>query len=131
MTSEQREKILLVEDCTSDAYMIKRMLNESLSFIRYDFTTVPRLVDALDLLDTETFSAVVLDLNLLDSTGVSSVSALHHNHLDLPIIVYSGVDDLQVRRQALMCGATHYAVKGKESGFVIKFMIQQALEATR
>lgn len=127
MSEEQIQKILLLEDMESDAFMVKRMLRESLSFIRYEFTTVPRLAEALELLDTQTFAAVVMDLNLLDSNGVATVSALHNSHPHLPIIVYSGDETLQ--QQAILCGAKHYAVKGKESGFVIKFMIHQATAA--
>ncbi len=120
------QKILLVEDCASDACLIQQMLGTSLSFIRYDFTTVSRLADALAALDSESFSLMLLDLNLLDSTGVATVSALHGSRPDIPIIVYSGVNDPQLRQQAILCGARHCVEKGKESGFVIKFMIEQA-----
>jgi DNA-binding NtrC family response regulator len=127
--TDKKQKILLVEDNPADAALVRQMLCESLSFIRYDFTTAPRLADALDALDKEPFSLVLLDLNLLDSSGVATVSALHTSHPTLPIIVYSGVDDIHLQQQAILCGALHCAVKGKESGFVIKFMIEQATAA--
>jgi two-component system response regulator HydG len=104
------------------------MLAESLSFIHYDFTTVPRLADALALLDSHVFSAVLLDLNLLDSNGIASVSAVHNSHPHLPLIVYSGEDDFKTRQLARLCGATHYVVKGKQNGFALKFMLEQAMQ---
>ncbi len=124
-----KARILIVEDSASDAFMIKRMLSESLSFICYDFTTAPRISDALDLLDKEEFAAVLLDLNLLDSTGTATVSALHSTHPGLPIVVYTGNDDEALKERVIMCGATHYAVKGREGGFVIKFIIENVIAA--
>ena len=45
----------------------------------------------------------------------------------LPIVVYSGTDDVKTKEKASMCGATHYLVKGKESGFGLKHMIEKVV----
>jgi len=121
--------VLLVEDSRSDAALVQRILSDASPHVRYDFKTAPRLVDALYLLDTHTFDVALLDLNLLDVDGVASVSALHTAMPLMPIIVYSGTDDVNLRQQATLCGARHYLVKGRESGYSIKFMIEQLLAA--
>ncbi len=119
-------RILLVEDCKSDVFLMERMLdNESLNCF-YEITDVPRLVDAFTKIDKEKFDLVMLDLNLLDIDGVASVAALRAQVPHLPIVVYSGIDDAKMKKKALMCGATHYLVKGRENGSGLKYIIEHA-----
>jgi len=120
-------RILLIEDCKSDVFLMERILENVSVNCFYEITDVPRLVDAFYKIDQETFDLVMLDLNLLDIDGVASVAALRAQVAHLPIIVYSGTDDAKTKEKAMMCGATHYLVKGRESGFGIKYMIEHAV----
>ena len=120
-------KILLVEDCKSDVLLVERMLEDVAVNCFYDITDVPRLVDAFYKIDKEKFDLVLLDLNLLDMDGVASVAALRAQAPRLPIVVYSGTDDAKIKEKALMCGASHYLVKGRESGWGLKHMIERAV----
>lgn len=121
-------RVLLIEDNRSDVFLVSRMLRDASRENNFHITDVPRLSDALDRLDTESFDIVLLDLTLLDIDGTASVAALHAQRPATPIIVYSGAYDPQMRQAALMCGAKHYLVKGRESAFSLRFMIQQALK---
>lgn len=120
--------ILLVEDNRGDAFLIRKSLEETFDG-EYDFQfeNTPRIVDALDLMGRKKFDLVLLDLNLLDSEGVASVSAIHATASNIPIIVYSGMDSPALKQKALMCGARHYLVKSRASPFALKFVIQQVL----
>lgn len=120
-------RVLLIEDNRSDVFLVSRMLRDASREDRFDILDVPRLSAALDMLDNQVFDIILLDLNLLDMDGVASVAALHAEVPATPIIVYSGVYDPRMRQDALMCGAKHYLVKGRESAFSFRFMIQQAL----
>lgn len=120
-------RILLVEDCKSDVFLVERLLEEVSMNCFYEIVDVPRLIDAFTKIDQEKFDLVMLDLNLLDMDGVASVAALRGQVPLLPIIVYSGMDDHKTKEKALLCGATHYLVKGKESGFGLKHVIEQAV----
>lgn len=119
--------ILLVEDCKSDVFLVERLLENVSVNCFYEITDVPRLVDAFYKIDQEVFDLVMLDLNLLDIDGVASVAALRAQAPNLPIIVYSGMDDVKMKEKALICGATHYLVKGKESGFGLKYLIERII----
>lgn len=119
-------RLLLIEDCKSDVFLLERMLEEVSVSCFYEITDVPRLVDAFYKIDKEPFDLVLLDLNLLDIDGVASVAALRAQAPDIPIVVYSGTDDTKTKEKAIMCGAAHYLVKGRESGFGLKHLIEHA-----
>lgn len=123
----QAIRVLLIEDNRSDVFLVSRMLHDASPSDTFAVTDVPRLVEGLGKLDEQPFDIVLLDLNLLDIDGVASVAALHAEAPDTPIIVYSGTHDPQMRHEAIMCGAKHYLVKGRESAFSLRFMIQQAM----
>lgn len=127
--TERKISILLVEDSHSDAVLVQRMLQDASPLLRFEFVHVIRLADAIDEAAERIFDIALLDLNLLDMAGVASITALHASIPFTPIIVYSGMDDPSLRQQAALCGARHYLVKGRESGYSIKFMIEQSLLA--
>ncbi len=126
---EEREKIriLLVEDCASDVYMIEKMLLDAAEDGEFDITAVPRLADTFKLLDSQEFDIILLDLNLLDIDGVASVAAIHAESPNIPLIVYSGMEDRRLREEALMCGARSYVVKGRETGQSLRSLIHKTL----
>lgn len=126
-TENRVVRILLVEDCKSDVFLFERMLENATVNCFYDITDVPRLVDAFSKIDSESYDIIMLDLNLLDIDGVASVAALRAQAPKLPIIVYSGTDDARIKEKAIMCGATHYLVKGRESGYGLKHMIERVV----
>lgn len=117
-------KILLIEDCKSDVFFIEQMLENASVNCFYEITDVPRLVDAFHKIEKEVFDMVILDLNLLDIDGITSIAALHAEEPNLPIIVYTGMDDIRMRGKALMYGAKNYLIKSKEDGFCLKQMIE-------
>lgn len=121
-------RILLVEDNKSDVLLIQKMLQDvTIVGNNYEFSDVPRMDDALELLQSTTFDLILLDLHLCDIEGVSAVAALRGSVPQIPIIVYSGTNDPKLKQEALMCGARHYLVKGHESPFSLRFMIQETL----
>ena len=123
MASLAANRILMVEDSPGDVYLVERLLYEAKQDKNYDIIDVPRLVDAFRLLDRESFDAILLDLNLLDIDGVSSVAALHAEVPNTPIIIYSGMEDKGLKEMALLCGASEYLVKGHVDGRHLRLAI--------
>lgn len=121
-------RILLIEDNRSDVFLATHMLAAPSGDTLYEIVDVPSLSRALEALEAGRFSAILLDLGLSDSDGVASIAALKSVAQGVPILVYSGTYDPRLRHDALMCGARHYLVKGRESAFSLQFMIRQALE---
>lgn len=87
-TSLTQPKILLVEDSELDKIFIKRIIESY-----YPFTIIDHVVlksQACDLLLTNTYDVVFLDLNLPDTTGVEDVSEIKALSKDTPVIVFTG-----------------------------------------
>lgn len=119
-------RILLIEDNKSDVLLVKKMLEDISKKDSYEFTNVPRMGDAIELLGRSAeYDLILLDLNLLDIDGTASVAALNAEAPNIPIVVYSATDDPKQKEEALLCGARHYLVKGKESSFSLKYVIQE------
>lgn len=126
--ADDAHRILLIEDNRSDVFLIKKMLGETSRYNKFVFTDVPRMGDALELIDNnDPFDLILLDLNLLDIEGCATVSALNAEAPNVPIVVYSGTNDPRLKEEALMCGAKHYLVKGRESPYSLNFVIKEAL----
>lgn len=118
-------KMLVVEDCPSDVFLLENMLNES-DCNDIEITNVARLIDAFQRIDKEEFDIILLDLNLPDIDGVASIAALNAQLPNTPIIVYSGQDDPKLKVVAKMCGASGYLVKGRETGRSLEYAIATA-----
>ena len=56
--------------------------------------------------------AVLLDLHMPGKEPMAAMRDLIHEHPDVAIIVFSGSDDNETRRTALMAGAWCYLLKG-------------------
>jgi len=56
--------------------------------------------------------AVLLDLHMPGREPMAAMRDLIHEHPDVAIIVFSGSDDNETRRTALMSGAWCYLLKG-------------------
>ncbi len=122
-----QKKLLVIEDCASDVWLLERMLGHSDGKNSIGITSVPRLTDAFRLIDDEWFDVILLDLNLLDIDGVASVAALHAEVPDVPIIVYSGMQDRKMRESAMLCGAHDYLIKGEENMDSLRYAIRSAI----
>lgn len=118
-------RILLIEDNRGDVFLLERMLRGVSPGVCFEFTDVPRMVDALEILDDNNFDLIFMDLNLLDIGGTAAIAALHAEAGEVPIIVYSGSDDPDQREKSLMCGARFYLVKGGDNLDSLKLIMSQ------
>ncbi len=143
MTNMKRDdrqiKILLVEDDALDARLVRTMLSD----LEWSHVTIRRhalrLTDAMDAVKAERFDAVLLDLNLPDSFGIDTLERMRSVSESIPIVVQTGLNDLDLAQMAVKSGAMDYLVKGEFDGrllcrtirFAIKHhSLQQDLEDT-
>jgi DNA-binding response OmpR family regulator len=110
--AENRIRVLLIEDTLADAQLIQRMLAKSKLPV-FDVTHVIDLHTSLKALASANFDAVLLDLGLPDSTGVSTVYRLRSAHPALPIVVLTVTQTPQTILNVIKAGAQDYFVKSR------------------
>lgn len=123
-------RVLLVEDNTADARLLIEHLNE-LPATNIQLTWVTTLADAINATTKERFDAVLLDLNLPDSEGAETISAMNSQCPDLAIIVMTGIDDEQAEANAIHLGAQDYLVKGEVTGKLFVRAVRYAIDRKR
>jgi DNA-binding NarL/FixJ family response regulator len=76
-------------------------------------------------------SCAILDLSLPDASGLEALHALRQLSPDLPIIVLTGFDDLDMGLSAIRDGAEDYLVKNYVDGDSLQRAIRYAMERRR
>jgi len=119
-------KILLVEDSTSDAMLMEDMLAVVERF-PHSVEHVDSLKQSQDSLNRTTYDAIILDLNLPDSKGLKTYTAMRSIAPEVPIIIMTGNDDRAQLVDAMNSGADNYLIKDKVDGSRIAIAILSAI----
>src|SRR2546423_11894379 len=122
-------RVLIVEDDPLFTNLVTGILSEAPE--DFEVVSVSRLSSALARLVRDGIGLVVTDLNLPDSSGAATVRFLRRAAPDIPIIVLSGVDDVQVALEAIREGADEYVVKGRFSVDSLVWLVRLVLERHR
>ncbi|HMA39051.1 MAG TPA: response regulator, partial [Gemmatimonadales bacterium] len=116
----EASRILLIEDNPRHAQLLREALGEVVpavsGLVPYDLTHVPGLAEGLELLGSQEFDVVLLDLSLPEAPGLDALVRIRERHEDVPVIALTarGEDDLAV--QAIQAGAQDFLQKGRISG---------------
>jgi two-component system sensor histidine kinase/response regulator len=127
MESESGMRILLVEDNSGDARLVREALNDSMSGqVRLDW--VARLDEAVrDLREQAAYDLILVDLSLPDSQGLDTFRSIRAQAGRAAIVVLSGTDDEAIAMTAIECGAHNYLVKGHIGGPLLAREIRYAI----
>jgi len=121
-------RLLLIEDNPADADLVSEHL-EGLEKPSPSVEWVGSLAEGLKRLDDgDGFTAVLLDLNLPDSTGLGTLDRVLEQGATLPVIVLTGVDPGGLGVQAVARGASDFLPKDEVTGPVLARSIRYAVE---
>ena len=120
-------QVLLVEDNPGDAHLIKRLLTQS-SAAKHALDTVNRLNAGIERCHQRSFDVVLLDLGLPDNQGLATVAMMRAAVPRVPIIVLTGLDDLELAVHAVREGAQDYLVKGTPTADTLERAMYYAIE---
>jgi diguanylate cyclase (GGDEF)-like protein len=123
-------KVLLVEDNPIDAKKAQDMLAKT-GGGQIAVTHVERLSTALRRLARESFDAIMVDLTLVDTHGLDTLSLIQAALARMPIVVLSDRPDENLERQTIQHGAQDFLVKSQWSGDQLARALRHAVERKR
>lgn len=117
---KKQPRVLIIEDEPGDAELIRLQLLERDSQA-FEVKMAASLSEARDLLQEGLQPHVILlDLNLPDSTGPETVKRCRKLAPDVPLVVLTGLDDLEATEVAIEAGAEDYLSKGEDASSLRK-----------
>lgn len=120
-------KLLVIEDDPLQFEMLKGLLNRH-NASDYDIYHADNLAKALEFLRTQSFEAILCDLNLPDSEGLHTVESVRAAGPNFPLIVFTSNDDERTGVEALRKGAQDYVIKGQADSRALKRILNYAIE---
>jgi two-component system sensor histidine kinase UhpB len=122
--------ILVIEDNPGDFLLLKEFLKLTGLPIA-SVTNAGSMEQSFTLLKENTHDLIFLDLSLPDSDGIQSFISLQKNAAHIPIIVLSGLTDVNVALESISLGAQDYLVKGEYTDKLLTKTIQYSIERKR
>ena len=123
-------RILLVEDNSDDALLLRRTLDEGPRG-QFELVHAERLDAALKALHGQIFDVALLDLHLPDSGGVETFLQFHRHAPAIPVVMLTGLDDETAALTVAKEGAQDYLVKGQFNRSLLVRAIRYAIERNR
>ena len=99
--------VLIIDDDPDIQGLVQLALQEDGAVVTSAYTAA----QALEELDREMFSAVVLDLGLPDMPGGELLAKIRELHPDVPVVVLSGERDVDGVVRCIQRGAVDYISK--------------------
>jgi two-component system sensor histidine kinase UhpB len=123
-------RALVIDDNPGDA----RLIHEALTRCReplFEIRHAGHLAEGLQRLKDGSCDLVLLDLGLLDSQGLATVTQLHQQAPQVPVIVLTGNDNVEQGVAAVQAGAQDYLSKGQLAGNLLVRAARYAIERHR
>jgi two-component system sensor histidine kinase UhpB len=121
--------ILVVEDSQADYLVFAECLSRSLLSVK-SIVRARSLQESISILDKRSSppDLIFMDLTLPDSQGLDSFIQINAKVPNTPIIVVSGVSDIQVALSTIAKGAEDYLMKGEFDEKILTKTIQYGIE---
>lgn len=104
--------VLIVEDNPGDVRLIREMLKEGWH-TGLEIGVGEKLETAVSLIQEKNYDAIILDLNLPDSSGLQTLERiLTVTGNMIPVIIYTGMSDESLGESSIGRGAEDYLIKG-------------------
>jgi two-component system, OmpR family, response regulator len=122
--TDTKKRVLIVED----DLVLADVLSNKLKLEDYDVSTAPDGQVAIDLLNTEVYGVVLLDLSMPWFDGFHVLEELKKKGFKTPIIIMSNLAGVEDINKAKSLGAADYLVKTSVTPELIVKEIQKYLK---
>lgn len=102
------KKILIVDDDVAVTnYLMVFLMQTDL----FEPTVVNNSVEVKELLDRQKFDIIILDMDMPKVSGMDILRAMRENGDDTPVVILTGVSDVDLAVKAMKLGAFDYLIK--------------------
>ncbi|MBZ0167387.1 MAG: response regulator, partial [Candidatus Omnitrophica bacterium] len=122
--------VLLIEDEAVDVKLIRRAL-KGRSDPQFRITSAETLQTGIAAANDAPVDIALLDLNLIDSNGLSTLERFRQAHPLIPLVVLTGLNDRDFGVQALLAGAQDYLIKGQIDAELLSRVLVYSIERCR
>lgn len=119
-------RVVLVEDDKDDIYIFKNELLKAFN-AEANLKECHSLSD-LNLIDTNTVDIIMLDLGLPDSNGINTVVSVVNRFNQIPVVVLTGLNSVELGKQAIQFGAQDYIPKEELTHSLLQRSIRFSIE---
>ena len=130
LTKDRPLELLVVEDNPGDVLLLKEYLNLAQVPV-HNVLQAGSMNEVLDVVGNKEIDLAFLDLSLPDSEGIYSFIMLNSRLPHTPIIVLTGLSDINVALEALSLGAQDYVMKSDFNEKLLSKSIQYSIERKR
>ncbi len=123
-------RILIVDDNEDHQHLMKESIEESVKDVYIEFSATGK--DCLFKLSEETYSILIIDFSLSETSGLKLFRNVIQNKIDIPVIIVTGFGNENVAVEAMKLGAYDYIVKSdayleKLSATILKVVKEHGL----
>ena len=94
---------------------------------RFESTVVNDSRRVMDLLKNNDFDVILLDMDMPNVSGMDILNAMRKNNIDIPVIVLTGVNDIDLAVKSMKLGVFDYLIKPVDEDKLLE-IIDDALE---
>ncbi|MEO9531570.1 MAG: ATP-binding protein [Crocinitomicaceae bacterium] len=118
--------IIYIEDNPDDAFFMHELVSGIPEIKNLEVAT--SLAEGKEKLLRTKFDLVFLDLSLPDSFGIETIKTVYSSFSDIPIIVFTGLNNEEMGLQAISSGAQDYLIKGEYNEKLLRKSVFYAIE---
>jgi len=126
MNSKTITPILLIEDNSGDAQLVRLYLKEA--SLKHELFHADTLFEGVEIIKDRRIELVLLDLTLPDTAGFKTLSSFLERVPNVPVIVLTGTNNEIIGNQAIKAGAQDFLVKGQFDGKLLGRAIRYAIQ---
>lgn len=119
--------VLVVDDNPGDQFLISELLDETYLHISA-IEKAASVRDAVTLLQQKPVDIVLLDLSLPDAQGIDTFLQVNKYAKNIPVVILSGLNDLNTATDAISLGAQDFLMKGEFNEKLLEKTILYSIE---